>query len=111
MRLTKSPIVVLALAATMFKVSAHAKKSGAPSGDTNALATITQMENASVKADHGRRFALGAGTFCKVRLGVRRLGPLVTTALHLPPSGQTKDGARSFDTVAHLPEVSQTKPG
>jgi hypothetical protein len=52
MRLTKSTLVVLglALAVTAFTVQAIGKKHGTPSG-TDATATITEMENASVKAD------------------------------------------------------------
>lgn len=51
MRLTKSTLVALALAVTMFTALALAKKNGVPPTDTDAVATITQMENASVKAD------------------------------------------------------------
>ena len=52
MRLTKSTLVVfgLALAVTAFTVQAIGKKHGTAPG-TDATATITEMENASVKAD------------------------------------------------------------
>lgn len=52
MRLTKSTLVVLglALAVTAFTVQAIGKKHGSTPG-TDATATITAMENASVKAD------------------------------------------------------------
>ena len=52
MRLTKSTLVVLslALATTAFSVMAFGKKAGrAP--DKDAVATVTQMENDSIKAD------------------------------------------------------------
>lgn len=51
MHLTKSTLVAPALAVTMFTALAVAKKNGVPPADTDAVATITQMENASVKAD------------------------------------------------------------
>lgn len=51
MRLTKSTLVALALAVTMFTALAFAKKKGVPPARTDAVATITQMENASVKPD------------------------------------------------------------
>jgi hypothetical protein len=52
MRFTKSTLVVLslALAPTAFRVRAFGKKA-ATTTDKNAVATITEMENASVKAD------------------------------------------------------------
>src|ERR1700745_1519486 len=52
MRLTKSTLVVLglALAVTAFTASALNKKQSNAT-DADAMATITQMENASVKAD------------------------------------------------------------
>jgi len=52
MRLTKSTLVILglALAVTAFTVKAIGKKTGSTPG-TDATATITEMENASVKAD------------------------------------------------------------
>jgi hypothetical protein len=52
MRFTKSTLVVLslALATTAISVPAFGKKA-ATTTDKNAVATITEMENASVKAD------------------------------------------------------------
>ena len=50
MRVTKSTLVALALAVTMFTALTFAKKNGVPPAGTDAVATITQMENASVKA-------------------------------------------------------------
>jgi hypothetical protein len=51
MRFTKSTLVVLSLAvATAFSVLAFGKKASTTT-DKNAVATITEMENASVKAD------------------------------------------------------------
>jgi ketosteroid isomerase-like protein len=50
MRLTKSTLVFLALAVTVLTVPALAKGHG-KAADADAAATITQMENASVKAD------------------------------------------------------------
>ena len=52
MRFTKSTLVVLslALATTAFSVVAFVKKA-ATTTDENAVATITEMENASTKAD------------------------------------------------------------
>jgi ketosteroid isomerase-like protein len=52
MRVTKSTLVVLglALAVTAFTASASSKKQSNAT-DADAIATITQMENASVKAD------------------------------------------------------------
>jgi Domain of unknown function (DUF4440) len=51
MRFTKSTLVVLSLAlATAFSVLAFGKKASTTT-DKNAVATITEMENAAVKAD------------------------------------------------------------
>ena len=52
MRFTRSTLVVLglALATTAFGVLAFGKKAGT-SNDKDAVATITEMENASVKAN------------------------------------------------------------
>lgn len=52
MRFTKSTLVVLslALATTAFSVMAFGKKAGS-TPDKGAVATVTQMENDSVKAD------------------------------------------------------------
>jgi Domain of unknown function (DUF4440) len=51
MRFTKSIIVLsLTIATTAFSVLAFGKKAATPT-DKNAVATITEMENASVKAD------------------------------------------------------------
>jgi ethanolamine utilization microcompartment shell protein EutS len=54
MCLIKSTPVLAALAVTVFTVLALAKKNVAPPIDTSGVATITQMENASVKADLAR---------------------------------------------------------
>jgi len=53
MRLPKSILVVLTVvfAVSAFTIGAIGKKASAPSSDAVAVAAITQMENASVKAD------------------------------------------------------------